>query len=113
MKVEFEKIQEFCDKIAEAYNPHKIILFGRHARGDAGEDSDVDILVIMDFEGRWVYKAAEMRSRFHGGFPLDLLVKTPEKIRERLALGDWFIEDILAEGVIMYERANVAEVTHA
>jgi predicted nucleotidyltransferase len=106
MKVEFEKIKDFCDKIAEAYNPQKIILFGSHARGDAGEDSDVDILVIMDFEGRWVHRAVEMRSRFQRGFPLDLLVRTPEWINERLEMDDWFVQDILKEGRVLYEAAN-------
>ena len=39
-------------RIVKRFHPDKIILFGSHARGDAGPDSDVDLLVVMDFEGR-------------------------------------------------------------
>lgn len=84
MKVESSTIKEFCDKVAEAYKPHKIILFGSLARGDATEHFDVDILVIMDLEGRWVHKAVEMRMRFQHNFPMDLLIKTPKKIKDVL-----------------------------
>ena len=47
-----EAIRNFASEIARRYSPEKIILFGSHARGDANEDSDVDMLVIMDFSER-------------------------------------------------------------
>ena len=39
-------VQEMVRRLAEAVQPERIILFGSHARGDAGLDSDVDLLVI-------------------------------------------------------------------
>ncbi len=103
MKVEFEAIKEFCDRVAEAYNPHKIILFGSHARGDATENSDVDILVIMDFEGDWVDTATEIRMAVKRKFPLDLLVMTLDYIKQRSNFGDYFVAEIFEEGRVMYE----------
>ena len=38
-------------RIVKRFQPKQVILFGSHARGDAGPDSDVDLLVVMDFEG--------------------------------------------------------------
>lgn len=46
-KVTDSKIEEMVDRIAERFNPEKIILFGSHARGTAGPDSDADLLVVM------------------------------------------------------------------
>ena len=41
-----EKIDAAVRILAEAASPARIVLFGSHARGDAGEDSDIDLLVI-------------------------------------------------------------------
>jgi len=43
-----EKINRIKEIIVENYHPDKIILFGSCARGDADEQSDIDILVISD-----------------------------------------------------------------
>ncbi len=45
-----EKINRIKEIIVENYHPDKIILFGSCARGDADEQSDIDILVISDRE---------------------------------------------------------------
>ena len=39
-------IQEAVERLVAAANPNKIILFGSYARGDATEDSDLDLMVI-------------------------------------------------------------------
>ncbi len=107
--VSMERIQEFADRIAREFKPQEIILFGSHARGETDEDSVVDILVILPFEGKSYYKAAEIRSRASPGFSVDLVVRTPEDIERRLTLGDFFIQDIFEEGKVLYEspRARV------
>lgn len=56
-------IQAFSEAIAREFKPRRIILFGSHARGDASEDSDVDLLVVMPYRGHPARKAAEIRSR--------------------------------------------------
>ncbi len=109
--VEMEKIQDFCDRIAREFRPEKIILFGSHARGDAGKYSDVDLLVIMPFEGHSARKAAEIRIRLKPSFPLDLLLRTPETVERRLSLGDFFLQDITEEGRVLYERPHTSGLT--
>ncbi len=101
--VSFNKIQEFAQQIGKAYHPQRVILFGSHARDTATEDSDVDILVILPFEGKSIRKAVEMRLKLNPPFPVDLLVRTPETIRNRLEIGDFFIREIMEEGKVVYE----------
>ena len=74
-----------------------------YARGTVTEDSDVDLLVVVRFEGRSVDKSVEIRMKLRPAFPVDLLVRTPEKVRERLAMGDGFMREVLGEGKVLYE----------
>ncbi len=101
--VGFSQIEQFAGKIVQEYHPHRVVLFGSHARGAATEDSDVDLLIVLPFEGKSVQKSAEMRLKLRPSFAVDLLVKTPETIQQRLAMGDTFIEDILKNGKVIYE----------
>lgn len=101
--VRFSQIEQFAGKLVHEYHPHQVVLFGSHARGLATEDSDVDLLVVLPFEGKSIQKSVEMRLKLRPPFAVDLLVKTPETIRQRLAMGDTFIEDIFKNGKVIYE----------
>jgi predicted nucleotidyltransferase len=105
MLTTFEQIQNFAPRIGEEFSPHKVILFGSYAYGQPTSDSDVDMLVITPFEGNWVAKAVEIQLKIRAPFPLDLLVRTPEKVRERLEMGDGFMREILTKGKVLYEAA--------
>jgi len=102
-----QRIQDFCDRIVLEFHPEQVILFGSYARGDADEDSDVDLLVIMPFEGKGARKAAEIMNRVSPGFPVDVLVRTPDTVRERIELGDFFLREIVREGTVLYDAAHV------
>jgi predicted nucleotidyltransferase len=101
--VDAARIAELTAHIAAEFHPARIVLFGSHARGKAGKDSDVDLLIILPFEGKAAAKAAEIRLKVRPGFPVDLVVRTPQKVRERLAMGDGFLRDILETGTVLYE----------
>src|SRR6266404_2768377 len=98
-----KEINSLCDEIAREFRPQKIILFGSHAYGNPEWDSDVDLLVIMPFKGTPHRQAVAIRSRIEAGVALDLLVRTPEQISRRLAMGDSFIREILERGKVIYE----------
>jgi predicted nucleotidyltransferase len=98
-----DKIQDLADRIAREFHPEKIILFGSHARGDAGKYSDVDLLVIMHFEGKGARVAADIRIRMRPGFPVDIVVRSPEHVRQRLEWGDSFLREVAEEGRTLYE----------
>jgi len=101
--ITMNQIEDFTDRIAREFEPQQIILFGSYANGKPTPDSDVDMLVIMPFEGRPTEKSVEIRMKLMPHFPLDLLVRTPENIEHRLYMGDFFMQDILREGIILYE----------
>ncbi|PZR98409.1 MAG: hypothetical protein DLM69_08705 [Candidatus Chloroheliales bacterium] len=99
-------IERFVRQIAERFDPERIILFGSYAYGKPTPDSDVDILVIMNTPMREVMQAAEIRDAIDYPFALDLLVRTPEKVAQRITLGDFFMREITKRGKVMYERPN-------
>ena len=98
-----KQIEEFGRCIGEKFCPRQVVLFGSYARGTATVDSDVDVLVVMPFEGRSVDKSVEIRLKTNPLFPLDLLVRTPETLRHRIEMGDNFLRDILRDGKVLYE----------
>jgi uncharacterized protein len=100
------EIRDFGRRLAEEFRPDKVFLFGSYAYGNPRSDSDVDLLVVMPLDGDPVDKSVEMRLKLRPRFPLDLLVRTPAKIRERLAMGDDFIRDILEKGKVLYEASD-------
>jgi predicted nucleotidyltransferase len=97
------EIKALCDQIAREFQPHRIILFGSHAYGKPDWDSDVDLLVIMPFEGTPHKQAIEIRSRITPAMSLDLLVRTPRQVKRRLQMGDSFMREILERGKVLYE----------
>lgn len=105
--VERAKIKDFCDAVAKQFQPRKIILFGSYAYGKPTENSDVDLLVVMN---RTRYRGERMAFRIRqavdAGFPMDLLVRTPSFIAKRLEWKDCFTEEIMRKGKVLYEASD-------
>lgn len=99
-------IKKLCRRIAEAFQPEKIILFGSQAYGKPRPDSDVDLLVIMQFEGGYFEQSHKIRMRLGLSLPIDLLVNTPEQLQYRLDIGDRFMKEIVERGKVMYEATH-------
>ena len=97
------EITALSRRIADEFRPRRIVLFGSHAEGTAGPDSDVDLLVVLPHKGRAVDKSVEIRLKVRPWFPMDMIVRSPEEIRRRLAMGDTFLQDILETGKVLYE----------
>ena len=81
-------ISGIANKIVEHFRPEKIILFGSVAKGTPTEESDIDILVIMDSGKRPARRSMEVSKVCRPKFvSMDILVRTPEEIKKRLAIG--------------------------
>ena len=104
--VSMDTIEEVGLRIGRQFNPERVILFGSHAEGRAGVDSDVDLLVIMPTKRDPVDESVAIRLAIRPSFPVELLVRTPESIERRLAIGDSFIRGILQHGKLLYEAAD-------
>lgn len=101
--VAMSEIEGFGQRIGREFGADRVTLFGSHVRGEVGEDSDVDLLIIGPLEGRSVDKSVEIRMKLRPKFPVDLLVRTVEQVRERIAMGDEFLREIVEEGKVLYE----------
>lgn len=100
------QIQEVADRIAREFRPDRIILFGSHARGNPAPDSDLDLLVILRFEGKPFWKSLEIANRVDPPFATDLLARLPDDTARRYAQGDPLIREALDEGKTLYERGS-------
>ena len=92
-------------QIAEQFNPEKIVLFGSYAYGTPSDESDVDLLVILPFEGKSAHKSVEIIRAIKPCIPLDVIVRTREQIAERLCQNDFFLREIMEKGKVLYEAA--------
>ncbi|PSN16578.1 hypothetical protein C7293_01790 [filamentous cyanobacterium CCT1] len=104
--VDMQQIEALSRQIAEQFNPDRIILFGSYAYGEPTEDSDVDLLVILPFEGYPFRKASEILRITDPDFAVDLLARTPEQFQEQLESGDFFFQEIYKEGKVLHETAH-------
>lgn len=100
-------IKKICEQIVRGFNPEKIILFGSYANGTPNEDSDIDLLVIMPYEGNELDKMAEVRRDLSSAMPLDVLVKTPTQVEKRIKMGDFFVRDIIESGKVLYDAGDL------
>ena len=104
--IDMKRIRKLTDSIVREFRPERVILFGSHAYGTPGVDSDVDLLVVMPFRGNSVHKAFEIIDRVKPNFSVDLLVRKPDDVRQRVANNDWFMREVLERGRILYESDN-------
>ena len=101
------KIQEMVRRIVEAVHPDKIILFGSHARGEAGPDSDVDLLIIAPSEELAYRRVLPAYHAVEGmGVAKDLIWRTPEEIEDWKNVRSHLISRALREGKVLYENAS-------
>jgi uncharacterized protein len=106
MKIELEDIRTYAKRVAQRFKPERIILFGSYAYGAPNEASDVDLLIIMPRVKRGVYKAIEIQCKTPPPFPADILVRSRKTIRDRVALGDSFLREIMNKGRVLYETVD-------
>lgn len=100
-----EWIPIITNRIVRNFHPLRIILFGSHARGDAGSESDVDLLVVLPQVTDKRKAAVEIR-RALSDFSVakDIIVTTPEEIVRRGDLVGTVLRPALREGKVLYER---------
>jgi len=104
--VAFSDIQKFSQALVREFQPRRVVLFGSHAAGRARDDSDVDILVTMDYEGNSLRAAADIIRKLRPRFAVDLIVRTEQEVQELLKQNDWFLADATTGGRLLYEASD-------
>ena len=98
-------IRRFARRIAERFQPDKIILFGSYAYGKPHNESDVDLLVIMRTKNA-IDQSIRIKTAFKRLFSLDLIVRTPWQIERGLKDNNWFLREIMEKGKVLYESRD-------
>ena len=102
-------IKQVATRMGIAIDAERVILFGSHARGDAAEHSDVDLLIIADSDLPRFKRSRELYKLIRPyPFGMDLLVYTPEEIESAKECSFSFIATVLREGKTLYVRATQA-----
>jgi predicted nucleotidyltransferase len=97
--IDNDHIRELSQTIKGKFNPQRIILFGSYGYGVPTEGSDIDLFVIMDTPFPVKRQAFLIRRELKSSVPVDVIVRTPQQVEERLRLGDFFVKKIMEQGV--------------
>ena len=113
--LEYEKyIQQIIDSLRQL-DPYKIILFGSLATGDLHEDSDIDLLVVLNsdkisqnYEEKMSKKMLVRNAIWNisSQIPIDLLVYTRKEYEIIMTNKNSFFREIDSSGKILYEKAS-------
>src|SRR5712691_12224624 len=97
-----EGIRNVTLHILQHFHPQKIILFVSYAYGQPTEDSDVDLLVVMDTDASPLHVAAKIAAAIEHPFPLDIVVRTPTEFVAAVQWKGVFATEVATKGVILY-----------
>ncbi len=101
-----QAIEDIVRQIVQQFQPEQIILFGSYAYGQPRQESDVDLLVVMDTPLKETAQAVRICQAIDYHFGLDLIVRKPDALARRLALGDPFLHEVVSQGKVLYERTH-------
>ena len=106
-KMTRNRINTMVQRIVARFQPERIILFGSHARGHAGPDSDVDLLVVLPNATPKRATTVEIYRLLAGsGVPKDVIAVTVEELERYQHVPGTLIWSALREGKVLYERAS-------
>ena len=99
--------RRIVERILARFDPLQIILFGSHARGDAGPDSDVDLIVVFRKLDDRIGRAVEIRNALEDlDIDEDVFATTPQAIEKGLALPGHLFRYAIPESRVLYERTT-------
>ena len=100
-----ECIRIMVDRIVKGFHPLRIYLFGSRARGTAGPDSDIDLIVIFEaVEDDFEMEVAIRQILVDSPYGKDIVVTTPEEMeRRRATLGD-VLDNAMEDAQVLYEQ---------
>lgn len=97
-------LAEVVRRLVATYDPKRIYLFGSVARGDAGPDSDYDILVVVADEAGTELRRSRLayEALWGTGVAADVLVWTASQFDSRAHLASSLPATVLREGRLLH-----------
>ena len=103
---ERDLLERVTRTIVEKFHPRRVILFGSRTRGDAGPDSDIDLLIEMETSRTPPERAIEVSAAFGlRPWPPDLVVYTPDEVKRLHGVASTLLSVIEREGRVLYESS--------
>ena len=99
------ELRERVTEIFAPFDPLRIILFGSHARGEADEESDIDLIIVYDTRKKFLDRLEELYETWSIPKGVDILAYTPEEF-DRLISENSFVQDAVRTGKILHERSG-------
>lgn len=95
------------ESIVAYFRPRRVILFGSAARGEAGPDSDLDLLVELDDDVPTEQLSAKAIEAARKGYPhpVDIIPYRASVLASRARAIGSFAHIVLRDGVTVYERS--------
>ena len=97
-------LADITQRLVAALNPQQILLFGSHAWGHPTDDSDADLLVVVEESDEPGYRLAQRayRALYDVRFPCDVVVHTRQEVERAKAVKASLVRKILDEGRVVY-----------
>ncbi len=96
-------LEEIVSRLVKAFHPREILLFGSWARGEAGPDSDMDLLVVAEADGPAHIRMARAQRALRGlPVAVDVFVSTPDEVQRFRTWLSHTIAVALREGIVLY-----------
>ncbi|HNT36865.1 MAG TPA: nucleotidyltransferase domain-containing protein [bacterium] len=105
--IEEQTLQQAVARIVAVAQPCRVILFGSYGRGDADEQSDVDLMVVkprVDNRGEEMIRLAQAVGRIGAG--VDILVYSDEEYQRRSQVPGTALYWARKEGRVLYESPH-------
>jgi hypothetical protein len=99
-------VKRFINLIIKKFNLKKIIIFGSFARGDYHKGSDLDLIIVGEFEERFIERSGKIIELNDSDLEIDVMVYTEEEFQKMVQERRPFIEQALEEGIVVYEKRD-------
>ena len=105
MLIDKSTISNLVYRIAANLNPDKIFLFGSYAKGEANDDSDIDLLIVKDTSEPKYKRSIEIQRLLIGSkLPVDIVVYTNDEFEKERLINYSFVNSAIQGAQLMYER---------
>ena len=97
-------VKRFLNLIIKKFNLKKIIIFGSFARGDYHKGSDLDLVIVGEFKDRFIDRIGKIIALNNSDLEIEAMVYTEEEFQKMIQERRPFIEQVLEEGIVVYEK---------
>lgn len=99
-------LEEVVRRLVDLFTPERIYLFGSQERGEASEDSDYDVMVVVPESDQPPYKRAQKAySVLWGvGIPVEVIVFTRDQFDRQSSIVASLAATVQREGRVLYEH---------